>query len=136
MKAKIALPMMLFATLALPMAAQAQGTVRGAQEGADAGARAAGPLGAIVGGTVGAATGTVGGILGVEERPRFREYVIHEHSHAYRYSGDLRIGAVLPGNVTYYDVPAEYHVAGYRYAYVNDRVVLVEPRTRRIVEIE
>ena len=75
-------------------------------------------------------------ILGVEERPRFGEYVIHEHPHAYRYSGDLRIGAVLPGNVTYYDVPAEYHVAGYRYAYVNDRVVLVEPRTRRIVEIE
>ena len=35
-----------------------------------------------------------------------------------------------------YDVPAEYHVAGYRYAYVNDRVVLVEPRTQRIVEIE
>lgn len=30
----------------------------------------------------------------------------------------------------------EVAVAGYRYAYVNDRVVLVEPRTRQIVEIE
>jgi hypothetical protein len=136
MKAKIALSMMLFATLALPMAAQAQGTVRGAQEGAEAGARAAGPVGAIVGGTVGAATGTVGGILGVEERPRFREYVIHEHPRPYHYSGELRVGAVLPeSGVTYYDVPAEYHVSGYRYAYVNNRPVLVEPRTRRIVEI-
>ena len=136
MKAKIALPMMLFASLALPMAAQAQGTVRGAQEGAEAGARAAGPVGAIVGGTVGAATGTIGGILGVEERPQFREYAIHEHPRTYHYSGDLRVGVVLPETVTYYDVPAEYHIAGYRYAYVNDRVVLVEPRTRRIVEIE
>ncbi len=136
MKPKFTLPMILFATLALPLAAQAQGTVRGAQEGADAGARAAGPVGAIVGGAVGAATGTVGGILGVEERPRFREYVIHEHPRSYHYSGDLRVGAVLPGTVTYYDVPVEYHVPGYRYAYVNDRVVLVEPRTRRIVEIE
>ncbi len=63
----------------LPYAAQAQGTIRGAEEGAAAGDRAAGPLGAIVGGTIGAATGTVGGILGVEERPRFREYVIREH---------------------------------------------------------
>jgi hypothetical protein len=136
MKTKIALSMMFLATLALPMAAQAQGTVRGAQEGAEAGGRAAGPVGAIIGGTVGAATGTVGGILGVEERPRFREYVIREHPHAYHYRGDLRVGAVLPGDVTYYDVPAEYHVAGYRYAYINDRVVLVEPGTRRIVEIE
>jgi len=60
----------------MPYAAHAQGTIRGAEEGAAAGERAAGPLGAIVGGTIGAATGTVGGILGVEERPRFREYVI------------------------------------------------------------
>jgi hypothetical protein len=38
--------------------------------------------------------------------------------------------------VTYYQVPAEYHVAPtYRYAFVNDQVVLVEPRTRRIVEV-
>jgi hypothetical protein len=44
---------------------------------------------------------------------------------------------VLPeSGVTYYDVPAEYHAKpGYRYTYVNDRPVLVEPRTRRIVEI-
>jgi uncharacterized protein DUF1236 len=136
MQTKFILPMMLFATLALPMAANAQGTVRGAQEGAEAGGRAAGPVGAVVGGAIGAATGTVGGILGVEDRPRFREYVIHEHPRSYRYSGDLRVGAVLPENgVTYYDVPAAYHVSGYRYAYVNDRPVLVEPRTRRIVEI-
>ena len=37
--------------------------------------------------------------------------------------------------VTYYDVPAEYHVTGYRYTYVNDHAVLVDPRTHRIVQI-
>ena len=43
---------------------------------------------------------------------------------------------ILPEQgVTYYEVPAEYHVTGYRYTYVNDRPVLVEPRTRRVVEI-
>jgi hypothetical protein len=94
------------------------------------------PLGAIVGGAIGAATGTVGGILGVEDRPRFREYVVREHRPSYRYSEDLRVGAVLPqSGVTYYEVPAEYHVTGYRYAYVNDRAVLVDPRTGRVVEI-
>jgi hypothetical protein len=136
MRTKLLMSVTALALAALPFAAQAQGTVRGAQEGAEAGGRAAGPLGAIVGGTVGAATGTVGGILGVEDRPRFREYVVREHVPSYRYEHELRVGAVLPEQgVTYYDVPAEYHVTGYRYAYINERPVLVEPRTRRVVEI-
>src|SRR5882724_13207433 len=121
----------------LPYAAHAQGTIRGAEEGAAAGDRAAGPLGAIIGGAIGAATGTVGGILGVDDRPRFREYVYRERRPSYRYEGDIRVGAVLPARgVQYYEVPREYHVrSGYRYTYVNERPVIVEPRTRRIVEI-
>jgi hypothetical protein len=136
MKTKIIGSMILAAALALPIAAQAQGTVRGAQDGAREGNRDAGPIGAIVGGTVGAAVGTVGGILGVEERPRFRTYVMNEHVPSYRYDSDLRVGAVLPeSGVTYYDVPAEYHVTGYRYTYVNEHPVLVDPHTRRVVQI-
>jgi len=126
-----------FAIVSLPFAAYAQGTIRGAEEGAAAGDRAAGPVGAVVGGAIGAATGTVGGILGVEERPRFREYAIREHHRSLRYIGEVRIGEVLPTRgVTLYEVPREYHVRpGYRYAIVNDRPVIVEPRSRRIVEI-
>jgi hypothetical protein len=128
--------MLLLSALALPVAAQSQGTVRGAQEGARQGEHDAGPIGAIVGGTVGAAIGTVGGILGVDDRPRFREYVVREHVPSYRYDSDLRVGVVLPAEgVTYYDVPAEYHVTGYRYTYVNDHPVLVDPHTRRVVQI-
>ncbi len=126
----------LLASLSLPMAAQAQGTVRGAQEGAAQGGHEAGPVGAVVGGALGAVTGTVGGILGVEDRPRFREYVVRERVPSYRYSNEFVVGAVLPeSGVTYYDVPAEYHVSGYRYAYVNEHPVLVDPHTRRIVQI-
>ena len=125
------------AMLTVPVAAYAQGTVRGAEEGVREGGRAAGPVGAIVGGAVGAATGTVGGILGVDERPRFREYVYRERRASFRYEGDVRVGAVLPQRgVTYYEFPREYRVRpGYRYTYVNERPVIVEPRTRRIVEI-
>jgi hypothetical protein len=123
------------ATLSLPLVANAQGTFRGAEQGAREGGQAAGPVGAIVGGAVGAATGTVGGILGVDDRPRFREYVYRERRPSYRYDGDVRVGVVLPPRgVTYYEVPREYHVRGYRYAYVNDRPVLVD-RRRRVVEI-
>jgi len=133
---KFIVPVMLLATLALPMAAQAQGTLRGAQEGARQGQHDAGPIGAVVGATIGAVTGTVGGILGVDDRPRFREYVVREHHPSYRYDHDFRVGAMLPeSGVTYYAVPAEYHVTGYRYAYVNDHAVLVDPRTHRIVQI-
>jgi hypothetical protein len=110
--------------------------MRGAQEGAEQGGRDAGPIGAIVGGAVGAAAGTVCGILGVDDRPRFREYVVRQRVPSYRYEEDLRVGAVLPERgVTYYDVPTEYHVTGYGYTCVNDRPVLVEPHTRRIVQI-
>jgi len=130
------LVMATLALLALPVAAQAQGTVRGAQEGAAAGDRAAGPLGALVGGTVGAVTGTFGCILGVEDRPRFRTYVVEQRVPSYRYSDEFIVGAMLPENgITYYDIPGEYHVQGYRYAYVNDHPVLVDPRTHRIVQI-
>ena len=61
--------------LTLPTAAGAQGLVRGAEQGAAAGRATGGPIGEIVGGAIGAATGTVNGILGVDDRPRFRTYV-------------------------------------------------------------
>src|SRR6478609_8392089 len=136
MQKKFLLPAMLLALLTVPMTGHAQGTVRGMQRGAAQGERDAGPIGAVVGGTIGAVTGTVGGILGVEARPRFREYVVHERLPSYRYNGELLIGAELPEHgLTYYDSPGEYHVQGYRYAYVNDHPVLVDARTRVIVQI-
>jgi hypothetical protein len=75
--------------------------------------------------------------LPVEERPRFGEYVIREHHPTFWHGRDVRVGAMmLPGDVTLYAVPREYHVRpGYRYAIVNDRPVIIEPRSRRIVEI-
>ncbi|MEE7438408.1 DUF1236 domain-containing protein [Methylobacterium oryzae] len=116
--------------LALPAAAQAQGTLRGAAEGAAVGADG------IVGGAVGAATGTVGGILGVDDRPRFRSYVRERGARSYSWGGPVRVGTVLPeDSVTYYDVPTEYRVRpGYRYTIVNDQPVLVD-RGHRIVEV-
>jgi hypothetical protein len=140
MKTKLLVPTVLLAMLALPMAAQnqaqAQGTVQGAQRGAAQGERDAGPVGAVVGGALGAVTGTVGGILGVDDRPRFRTYVVEQRVPSYRYESEFRVGATLPeAGVTYYDVPPDYHVTGYKYTYVNDHAVLVDPRTHQIVQI-
>ena len=124
------------APAAAPIAANAQGTVRGAEDGIDAGNRAAGPVGGIVGGALGAATGTVGGILGVGERPRFRSYVEEEHVRSYDFDRPVRAGVILPDDYTYYDVPERFHVQpGYRYTVINRHPVIVEPRTRRVVEV-
>src|ERR1700710_207829 len=113
------------AAVALPVAVQAQGVPGGIERGSRDGERAAGPVGAVV-----------GGVVGVDQRPRFHSYVVEQRRPSYQYREDVRIGAVLPEEgVTYYEVPAEYGAREYRYTVVNGRTVLVEPRTRRIVEV-
>ncbi len=37
--------------------------------------------------------------------------------------------------MTYYEVPRQYGETQYRYTVVNNRTVLVEPGTRRIVQV-
>ena len=137
MKIRLLVPMTMLAALALPLAAQAQGTVRGAEEGAAVGGNAAGPIGAIVGGAVGAATGTVGGILGVDDRPRFREYVVRERRPSYTYQGEVRTASCCRRPVL---STMTYRLntmrrPGYRYTVINGRPVLIEARSRRIVEV-
>ena len=126
----------LVAVLAIPSLALAQGVPGGAAQGARDGERAAGPVGAVLGGVIGGVVGGVAGVLGVDARPRFRSYVVEQRRPSYQYREEVRVGVVLPEDgVTYYEVPQEYGVRDYRYTVVNGRTVLVEPRTRRIVEI-
>ena len=55
---------------------------------------------------------------------------------SYSYDQPVVVGATLPATgVTYYAVPTEYGVTNYRYTVVNNRPVLVEPGTRRIVQV-
>ena len=74
--------------------------------------------------------------IAVDQRPAFREYVVREHVPAYTIPDRVAVGAVLPeAGVTYYDVPQTFGATPYRYTVVNGETVLVEPRTRRIVQI-
>ncbi|MCJ2054060.1 DUF1236 domain-containing protein [Methylobacterium sp. J-070] len=114
----------------------AQGLERGARDGAARGEEMAGPLGAVVGGAIGAAVGTANGILGVDRRKRFRIYALGEHRPSIALAGPVRVGAVLPEDgVVYYDVPREFALPEYSYTIVNGHPVLVEPGSRRIVEV-
>jgi hypothetical protein len=84
---------------------------------------------------VGGVTGGVAGLLGVDQRHHFHDYVESRHYRSYDYRGPVAVGTVLPPAVTYYDVPEEYHLSRYRYAVVDGQTVLVDPATHRIVEI-
>ena len=126
----------LVAAVALPVAARAQGVPGGIERGSRDGERAAGPVGAVVGGVIGGVVGGVAGVLGVDERPRFHTYVVEQRRPSYQYREEVRVGAVLPEEgISYYEIPPEYGARDYRYTVVNGRTVLIEPRSRRIVEI-
>ena len=134
MSKKILLASVVLAALA-PAAALAQtggGAAAGAATGAAGGAIVGGPVGAAVGGVTGA---IVGGIAD-QQQPEFRQYVTTQKVPSYTYREEVRVGAVLPeAGVTYHEVPAQYKVKGYRYTVVNETPVLVEPGSRRIVQI-
>jgi Protein of unknown function (DUF1236) len=88
--------------------------------------------------TTGLARGGSVVVEGIEQEqlPAFREYVIRERIPDYSIPERVIVGTVLPEDgVTFYDVPQTYGVTPYRYTVVNGRTVLVEPRSRRIVQI-
>ena len=74
--------------------------------------------------------------IGPDQRPAFREYVVRERVPTFTIPGRVIVGGVLPdAGITYYDVPQTYGATTYRYTVVNGQTVLVEPRTRRIVQV-
>src|ERR1043166_10194560 len=93
-------------------------TVQGAQEGA----RVGGPVGAIVGGTVGAALEIPNAVI--TSIPRGERSVVGQES--------VVVGEPLPPSVELRVVPNHTE---YRYAVVNDRRVIVEPQTRKVIRV-
>jgi len=74
--------------------------------------------------------------IAVDQRPAFRQYIVRERVPNYTIPDRVVVGGVLPETgVTYYDVPQTFGVTPYRYTVVNGRTVLIEPRTRRIVQV-
>ena len=104
----------------------------GAATGAIGGAIVGGPVGAAVGGAAGA---VVGGIAD-SAQPRFRRYVEERHVPSYRYSSRVVVGTELPRDgIRTYRVPREYSAKPYHYTVVNHRTVVVDPSTRRVVQV-
>ena len=92
----------------------------------------------ITTGVAGGNTVVIGEHEGIvaDQRPAFREYIVRERVPNYTISERVIVGGGLPETgVTYYDVPQSFGMTPYRYTVVNGQTVLVEPRSRRIVQV-
>jgi hypothetical protein len=117
------------AAIALPSAAGAQeGTITGAAGGAAAGAVIGGPVGAVVGGVGGAVVGTILAPPPAE----VRTYVVQEQVPSVAYQGEVVVGEPLPQAVEIRRVP---RYDSYGYAVVNEQRVIVDPRSRKVIEV-
>jgi len=128
MKKFIILSAVAASALVVPADAFAQsGAVPGAIGGAAAGAAVGGPVGAAVGGIAGAAAGSI-----ATPPPEVRTYVEREDVPSVTVERDVAVGSELPDTVVLRPVP-KYET--YSYAVVNKRRVIVEAKTRKVVQV-
>ena len=74
--------------------------------------------------------------IAIDQRPAFRQYIVRERVPNYVIPDRVIVGGVLPeAGVVYYDVPQSFGATPYRYTVVNGETVLVEPRSRRIMQV-
>jgi hypothetical protein len=127
MRNRLAISLVAASLLASSAAFAQSTTAAGAANGARAGGEVAGPIGEIVGGTVGAAVGAgleiPNAVITSVQGERAPSVVVRER---------VVVGEPLPAEVELRPVP---HYTQYRYAVVNDRRVIVEPRTRKVIRI-
>jgi len=106
--------------------AQDNGAVGGGVTGAIGGAIIGGPVGAVVGGVAGA---TIGASLPAETRT----YVVEHPVDSVRIEGDLTADYVIPAEVVIHPIPS---TPEYGYIYVDDRPVVVQLETRKVVYVQ
>ena len=78
-------------------------------------------------------------VIRPEQRTRIHDYVVQQHMAPAPLppSDRLVVGGILPPAVELAPVPDVWgpNLARYRYVYWNDRVVLVDPSTRAVVDV-
>jgi hypothetical protein len=73
--------------------------------------------------------------LAPEVRTRVHQYVVAHRQPSVRIQDRIAVGVVLPPDAQFYAFDGVDGVGPYRYAYVNDAPVLVDPGSRRVIEV-
>ncbi len=80
-------------------------------------------------------TASTGSRLTSEDRSFIKEYHSRGKNPSVKYDRDVSVGHELPESGLYYPIEGRESLSDYRYSIINDKTVLVDPRTRRIIEI-
>jgi Protein of unknown function (DUF1236) len=116
------------AILLLPLVAQAQptGGMAGAGAATSTATRAATAKPEGAGGTV----------LSAKQSAKVHEYVMKERRPSVKVTEKMAVGTILPTSVELYPLPADLGVkGGYRYGVVNEHIVLVDAKTRKVTQM-
>ena len=76
-------------------------------------------------------------VIAPEQRTVIRDYVVKEKIRPYRMQSRVTVGATLPAEVELAPVPETWGPTfrSYRYVYTGDDVVLVDPSSRRVIDV-
>ena len=72
-----------------------------------------------------------------EQRTKIKQYVVQQKVKPMTVEKRVTVGATLPADVELHSVPADWGpgLSSYRYVYSGDDVVLVEPSSRRVIQV-
>jgi hypothetical protein len=72
-----------------------------------------------------------------EQRTKIKQYVVQQKVKPTVVKERIAVGATLPADVELLSVPADWgpEVSRYRYIYSDNHVALIEPSSRRVVQI-
>jgi len=73
--------------------------------------------------------------LAPDVRTHVRQYVVQHRQPSVTIHDRVAVGTVLPPDAQFYPFEGVAGVGAYRYAYINDAPVLVDPGSRRIIEV-
>ena len=76
-------------------------------------------------------------VIAPEQRTKIKEYVVQQKVKPVRIQERVTVGATLPTDVELYAVPSDWgpSFSRYRYVYTDDDVVLVDPSSRKVIQI-
>ena len=76
-------------------------------------------------------------VIAPEQRKVIKEYVVKEHIRPHKLQSRVTVGATLPADVELAPVPETWGPSfhSYRYLYTGDDVVLVDPTSRRVIQV-
>lgn len=72
-----------------------------------------------------------------EQRTKIKQYVVQQKVKPVTMKERVTVGATLPADVEFVAVPSDWgpELSRYRYVYTDNRVVLVEPSSRRVIQV-